>query len=138
MTKEQVIKGAIALIERIAKEKGIEVVDSGTGHGFDGSFWNFTDNSNIPSVKAKNEEYSIELRPFWSSPEIDVRREKADGEELLVLNYSDCVKNSDPDGGYKHTGDFRVHEVRVDARWDYKGCIEDIYRMIEEIEQNAD
>jgi hypothetical protein len=138
MTKEQVIRGAITLIERIAKEKGLEVVNSGTGHGFDGSFWVFTDNSNIPSVKAKSEDFSIELRPFWSSPEIDVIRKKSDGEELLVLNYSDSVKNSDPDGRYEHTGDYRVHEVRVDARWDYKGCIEEVFKMIEEIEQNAD
>lgn len=128
MTKEQIIKGAIALINHIAEERGLIVEDRGTGHAFDNSFWNFTDNSQIPTIVAGDNAFSIELRPFWSSPEIDVRRNADDGEELLIFNFSDSVKI---DGKYQHTEDWHVHEVRVDARWDYKACIEEVYEMID-------
>ena len=128
VTKEQIIKGAIALINHVAKEKGLTVEDRGTGHAFDNSFWNFTDKSQIPTVIASDNVFSIKLRPFWSSPEIDVRRDVDDGEELLIFNFSDSVEK---DGEYRHTGDWHVHEVRVDARWDYKACIEEVYEMID-------
>ena len=130
MTKEQIIKGAIALIKRIAEEKGLSVENKGAGHAFEGSFWEkiFIDKSQIPTVIARNDAFSIELRPFWSSPEIDVRRQVLDGEELLIFNFSDSVGI---DGEYRHTVDWHVHEVRVDARWDYKACIEEVYEMID-------
>ena len=130
MTKGQIIKGAIALIKRIAEEKGLSVENKGTGHAFEGGFWGkiFTDESQIPTVVAGDNAFSIEVRPFWSSPEIDVRRNAEDGEELLIFNFSDSVKI---DGEYRHTEDWHVHEVRVDARWDYKACIEEVYEMID-------
>lgn len=137
MKKEDIIRGAVRLIEKIAGEKGLEVVDMGTGHAFDGSFWEgvLEDDSRIPEVKAAGDGYSIGLRSFWGRPEVDVRRAAEDGEELLVLNYSDFVKNAE--GEYEHTGEFRPHEVRVDARWDYKKCVEDVYEMIAFIEANG-
>ena len=130
MTKEQIIKGAIALIKRVAEEKGLSVEDKGTGHAFEGGFWEkiFRDKSQIPTIVAGDNAFSIELRPFWSSPEIDVRRNADDGEELLIFNFSDSVKI---DEKYQHTEDWHVHEVRVDARWDYKACIEEVYEMID-------
>ena len=138
MEKQQVIKGAILLIKRIAEEKGLEVEDSGTGHGFEGSFWEgiLKDESGIPSVNAANDSYSIGLRSFWGSPEIDIHRVTEEGEELLVLNYSDMVKKKGTND-FTHTGDFRVREVRVEAFWDYKKCINEVYDMIEEIEMYA-
>ena len=135
MTLEQVINGAIRLINRIASEKGIKVVDLGTGHAFDHSFWDFEDKSGIPSVKAKSDDYCIELRPFWSSPEVDVRRKDKDGnEELLIFNYSDYMTNRETDK-LEHTGEYKVHEVRVDSHSDYKKCIEEVYAMIDEVEE---
>ena len=137
MTKEQIIKGAIALIKRLAEEKGLNVEDRGTGHGFEGGFWEkiLQDTSQIPTVVANNDTFSIELRPFWSSPEIDVRRQVLDGEELLIFNFSDYEKK---DGEYQHTDNWRVHEVRVDARWDYKACIEEVYDMIDFVIQSSE
>lgn len=137
MKKTEIIRGAVKLIEKIAEEKGLEVLDLGTGHAFDGSFWDgvLEDDSGIPEVKATAEGYSICLRSFWGSPEVDVRRTVEDGEELLVLNYSDSVKNAE--GKYEHTGNFRPHEVRVDARWDYRKCVEDVYEMISFINENG-
>lgn len=137
MEKKEVIRGALRLIGKIAGEKGLEVVDMGEGHAFDGSFWEgvFEDNSGIPEVKAAGDGFSIGLRSFWGNPEVDVRRAVEDGEELLVLNYSDSVKNAE--GKYEHTGEFRPHEVRVVARWDYRKCVEDVYEMIAFIEANG-
>ena len=137
MKKEEIIRGALKLIEKTAGEKGLEVIDIGTGHAFDGSFWAgvFEDNSGIPEVKAVGDGYSIELRSFWGRPEVDVSRTVEDGEELIVLNYSDSVKNEE--GKYEHTGNFRPHEVRVDARWDYRKCVDEVYEMIAFIEENG-
>lgn len=137
MKKEEVIRGAVKLIEKVAGEKGLEVVDFGTGHAFDGSFWKgvLDDDSGIPEVKAVGMGFLIKLRSFWGRPEVDVRRTAEDGEELLVLIYSDSVKNAE--GKYEHTGNFRPHEVRVDARWDYEKCVEDVYGMIAFIEANG-
>lgn len=137
MTKEQVIKGAIKLIEKKCNEYGMEAENRGTGKAFEGGFWEhiLTDDSNIPNVVAngkyeKGMKYEIELRSFWGSPEVDVRRETDRGEELLIFNFSDSVK--DANGNYIHTGDFRVCEVRVDARGNnYKDCIEEVYEMID-------
>lgn len=135
MNKKEVIGGALKLIEKIAEEKGLEILDIGTGHAFDGSFWAgvLEDDSGIPEVKAKGDGYSIGLRSFWGTPEVDVRRTVDDGEELLVLRFADGVKNAN--GHYEHTGNFRPYEVRVDAMWDYKKCVEDVYEMIEFIEK---
>ena len=132
MTKNEVINGSIALIQRIAAEKGIEVIDSGTGHGFENSFWNFTDNSGIPSVKAETEGFSIELRPFWTSPEIDIRRDSPYGEELLIFNFSDTMRINGK-GKYEHTGNYMVREVRVDCYNNYRELIQEVYAMIDEI-----
>lgn len=134
MTKEQIIRGATALIRKIAKEKNLSVENKGTGHGFDDSFWNFPDTSEIPTIIAWNDVYKIELRPFWSSPEIDVWRQAPSGEELLIFNFSDFKKIN---GKYQHTGNWRVHEVRVDARWDYKACINEVYEMIDFVLREA-
>lgn len=135
MKKEQVIKRMAKLIEEKAEQLGLTVTNNGTGHAFDHSFWNglIEDDSNIPNIVAKKEGYSIKMRSFWGDPELDLRRETADGEELLIFRYSDSVKNADT-GHYDHTGDFRVHEVRVDARWGYVDCITEVYKMIETIE----
>ena len=138
MRKEDVIKGAVALIKQIATEKALEVVDKGVGHAWDGSFWDgiLTDDSNIPNVKAKNGEYSIELRSFWGDPEIDIHRASPYGEELLVLTYSDSVK-TEADEKYRHTGDYMVRQVRVESRSDYKKCVQEVYDMIEKVEEYA-
>lgn len=135
MKKEQVIKGAVKLIKKIAEDKGLTVDDKGTGHAYDGGFWEglLTDDSNIPNVVAKGEGYSIELRSFWGNPEIDVHRTGYYGEELLIFNYSDYEKLKS-DTEYKHTGCFMVQQVRVEAKWDYRACIEEVYSMIERLE----
>ena len=136
MKKDQVIKGAIKLIEQIADEKGVEVINSGTGHGFYNSFWKdwLKDDIGIPAVRAKCDGFCIELRPFWDAPEIDVRIYGEKGEDLLVLNYWDGVQNEET-GKIEHTGDFYVYEIRVDTHGDYMKCIQYIYWMILEIER---
>lgn len=136
MTKEQVIKGCIKLIEKIAEEKGFEVIDQGTGHGFDNSFWNLTDTSGIPTISAKDDNYSILLRPFWSSPEIDIRKQTELGEDLLVFNFSDFIKNKETNE-YEHTGDYSVRAIEVNVRCDHKKAIEEVYQMIDEVERGA-
>lgn len=142
MTKEQVIKGAIKLIEKKCNEYGMEAENRGTGKAFEGGFWEhiLTDDSNIPNVVANGKyndgmKYTIELRSFWGAPEVDIRRKTADGEELLIFNFSDSV--TDENGNYIHTGDFRVCEVRVDARGNYKNCIEEVYEMIDFVEAHG-
>ena len=144
MTKEQVIKGCIKLIEKIAEEKGLEVEDLGVGHGFEGTIWEEVakDISKIPTINAKSADYEIGvqggykigLRPFWSDPEICIRRDTELGEELLIFSFSDDVKNRET-GYYDHTGDFKLHEIRVDVLSDYKACIEEVYEMIEFVEK---
>ena len=119
MTKEQIIKASISYIEKYAEEHNLEVIDNGTGHGFDNTVWKdvLTDDSNIPSISAKNEMYSISLSSFWGSPEICIREETEFGQVLMVLNYSDHVKDNDNnnDKKYKSTGDYEVNQVRVDG-----------------------
>lgn len=143
MTKEQVIKGAIKLIEKKCNEYGMKAENRGTGKAFEGGFWEhiLTDDSNIPNVvaKGKNDKgmaYGIELRSFWGRPEVDISRETADGEEMLIFNFSDSVKDAET-GEYVWTGEFRVHEVSADARWDYKACIEEVYEMIDFVEAHG-
>ena len=130
MTKQKVIFGALKLIEKLADEHGLEVTDHGTGHAFERTFWNgvLKDDSGIPNVVATNDKFSIELRSFWGAPEVDVRRNVEGGEELLIFNFNDSMKIDDK---YEHTGDFEVQQVRVEARHDYKACIEEVYRMID-------
>lgn len=135
MTKQKIINAAISLIRMEAVKRKLEVIDRGTGHAFENTIWNFKDDSGIPNVIGKGEGYSIELRSFWGSPEIDIRRETQEGEELLIFNFSDSVKK---DGSYIHTGDFKPHEIRVDARWDYKQCISEVYAMIDYIKGYKD
>lgn len=144
MTKEQIVKGCIKLIEKIAKEKGLEVENLGTGHGFDRSFWEgyVKDTSEIPTINATSDNYEIGvqggykigLRPFWSDPEICIRRDTELGEELLIFSFSDQVKNRET-RHYDHTGDFKLNEIRVDVYSDYKACIEEVYEMIEFVEK---
>lgn len=134
MTKEQVIKGCTKLIEKIAKEKNLEIENLGTGHAFDNSFWNFKDTSEIPTINAFKEGYKIGLRPFWSNPEVCVRRDTEIGQELLIFTFSDSIKNKEA-SEYDHTGDFKVHEVRVDSYSDYKSCVNEVYEMIEFVEK---
>ena len=143
MTKKQVINGAIKLIEKKCNEYGMEAENRGTGKAFEGGFWEhiLTDDSNIPNVVAKGKyeedmKYEIELRSFWGSPEVDVRRETDRGEELLIFNFSDSVK--DANGNYIHTGEFLPCEVRVDARGNYyRACIEEVYEMIDFVEAHG-
>lgn len=137
MKKEEVVRGAVKLIEKFANDLGLEVEDKGEGHAFDGSFWDgiLTDDSRIPNVRASKDGFSIELRSFWGNPEVDVRRAVVGGDELLVLNFSDSFKNAN--GEYVHTGEFFPHEVRVDAMWDYKACVKEVYDMIAFIENNG-
>ena len=78
--------------------------------------------------------YKIGLRPFWLDPEICIRRDTEQGEELLVFFFSDRVKNRET-GHYDRTGDFKLNEIRVDVYSDYKACIEEVYKMIEFVEK---
>ena len=137
MTKEQTIKACYALIEREAKEKGLEIIDKGTGHGFDNTFWNIKDTSEIPTVVASSEDYFIEMRSFWGAVEIDVRKKLVIGEELLIFNYDDSVKQKN--NKYVRTGDFRVCEVRVDGvRRNYMDAIRDVTEMIDFVESHKE
>ena len=138
MEKQKIINAMIKLIHEIAKEKDLEITDLGLGHGNDGTFWEkLPDTSGIPTIEAKNDKYSIELRPFWSSPEIDIRRETDYGEELLVITYSDMIKNNET-GEYEHTGNFQLDQVRVDGtHGNYQKCIAYVYWIAYEIEKEA-
>ena len=97
MTKEKIINAILAFINEKAKELDLTVVDEGTGHAFDNSFWKgiAVDDSNIPSVTASNDSYSIKLRSFWGSPELDIRKtiekEEEVKHELYVITFSDSV-----------------------------------------------
>lgn len=132
MKKNDVIAGSIRLIKRVADKKKLTITNRGTGHAFDGSAWEnlIADTSNIPNIIAKKDGYSIELRSFWGNPEIDIRRRRPYGEELLVLNFSDSVIDGNK---IIHTGEFRVNEVRVDGTHNYKRAINDVYKIIDEI-----
>ena len=132
MKKKDIIARSIELIKKIADKKRLTIKNNGTGHAFDNSFWKdmFVDDSNIPNIIAEKDGYSIELRSYWGNPEIDVRRHRPYGEELLVLNFSDSVEKENK---YIHTGEFRVNEVRVDGTHNYKRAINDVYKMIDEI-----
>lgn len=136
-TKEEIIKGAIAVIERIAKEKNLEINNRGTGHAYEGTVWKgiLEDESGIPNVIAKSDEFRIELRSLWDSPEIVVRRKVYKGEELLVLTFNDQI--ADGSGNYVHTGKFRVGEVRVDSCTNYRKCVNEVYRLIKEVKQKG-
>lgn len=135
MTKSEVIKGMIALIEMVAERENLTIDNKGVGHAFDNSFWNFEDTSEIPTIDAINEDgtYKIGMRPFWSFPEICVRRQSDMGEEMLIFSFSDYVKTP-TDDSYEHTYDYEVHEVvhevRVDSHTDYKELINETYDMI--------
>lgn len=133
MKKETVLHGMINLIRKKARELKLTVEDRGTGHAFDNSFWKglIEDDSGIPNIKAKSDQYSIELRSFWGSPEIDIRQKTDLGEELLIFHYSDYeIRN----GEYQHTGDYHVGEVRVDSHSDYRSLINEVYKMIDYVE----
>ena len=137
MTKDQVIKGAVALIQHFTELKGLDVWNKGTGHAFDNTVWKgiAEDNSNIPNVSAKGADFEIELRSFWGSPEIDVHRATPFGEQLLIFRLGDGVKTA-ADEKYRHTGNYFVSEVRVDTPCfgDYRRCIEEVYSMINFVE----
>jgi len=132
MKKKDIVSRAIGFIRKTADKKKLTIVNNGTGHAFDNTVWNglLKDESEIPNIIAKKDGYSIELRSFWGSPEIDIRRRRPHGEELLVLNFSDSIKEGDE---YVHTGEYRVSEVRVDGAYNYKRAINDVYKMIDEI-----
>jgi len=132
MTKSEVIKGMVALIDMVAKRENLTIDNKGVGHGFDNSFWDFKDTSEIPTIDAVNADgtYKIGMRPFWSSPEICVRRKTNRGEELLIFHFSDFERTS-IDGEYVHTGEYRIGEVRVDSKSDYKNLISETYDMID-------
>lgn len=142
MTKEQVIKGAYALIKREADKRNLEIMDRGTGHGFEDTFWEdkIHDNSEIPNIIAgqKEDGYSIELRSFWGSPEIDIRIDYPNGQQLLIFNFSDSIKRGEH---YKDTGDFQICQIRVDGcnnvPCTYKSAIEEVYEMIAYIEEKG-
>lgn len=138
MEKQKIINAAIQLIHNIAKEKNLEITDLGLGHGNDGTFWEkLPDKSGIPTVTAKGIGYSIKLRPFWDSPEIDIRRGTDNGEELLVITYSDKVKNNET-GEYESTGNFKLDQIRVDGtHGNYRECITDVYWVAYELERLA-
>lgn len=138
MTKEQVVRGIIGMIERVARDKGITPRCVGVGSGYSGTIWEglFKDDSGIPKVYAQGDGFSIELRPFWGNPEVDVRRAVDGGEDLIVLNWSDRVKRPD-NGEYVSTGLFRLNEVRVDSRGRCRECIEEAYGMADEVERYA-
>lgn len=136
MKKEDIIYGATKLIERISKEKGLVVNNKGVGHGNDNTLWEgiLKDESGIPTITASGDGYEITLRPFWSSPEIDVRIPTANGEELVIFNYSDLIKNNET-GQYDYTGDFYLHEFRVDGHDNQAELILEIFSMAQEIER---
>lgn len=129
MTKETIIEGCLSVIKRISEEKELQVTDNGTGHAFDGSFWEglITDNSNIHNVVAEGEGYCIELRSFWGNPELDIRRAVRDGDELIVITFSDFANG-------KQTGDYTVHQIRIDGvHDDYKKALQEAVALVDEI-----
>lgn len=138
MTKEQVIKGAYALIKREADKRNLEIINRGTGHGFEDTIWEdkISDESKIPNIVGIKEGYKIELRSFWESPEIDVRIDYPEGQLLLILNFSDTIKDG---RHYKDTGDFQICQIRVDGcnhvPCSYKDAIEEVYEMIDYIKE---
>lgn len=140
MTKNEVIKGMVALIDMVAKRENLTIDNKGVGHGFDNTVWKTVakDTSEIPTIDAVNADgtYQIGMRPFWSSPEICVRRKTNRGEELLIFHFSDYKKTS-IDGEYVHTGNYTVGEVRVDSKSDYKKLIDETYEMIDYVVEHG-
>lgn len=136
MTKKEVIDAMVRLIQKIAYNKGVQVVDKGCGHAFDYSFWKgiLTDDSGIPSIMASDNDLSIELRSVWGYPELLVRRNAEKCEDLLTIRYSDFEIVGEE---YVHTGDYKVREIRINGYNNYKSCINEICKMIEEIEKDV-
>lgn len=92
MRKQDICRAMATIIKEKAEELGLVVLYNGTDHAFDNSFWEniLTDDSDIPEIIASNNSYKIEMRSFWSSPELDIRKSYEGGrEDLLVLTYSD-------------------------------------------------
>ena len=132
MKKEILVKAIIEVIRQKAEQMCLQVENRGEGHGYDGTVWKdiLTDNSEIPNIIAKNEkgDYSIQLRSYWGKPEIGIRVKG----ELMVLNYSDVVK--DENGDFINTGDYAVYGVEVHT-YNYKTRLEGIYALIESISE---
>ena len=134
MKKEKLIEGCVKFIKRIAIEKELKYENMGTGHGFDNTIWNFKDNSEIPTVKAFGKGYVIEFCPILgASPEISIRRDSKNGEELLVVRWSDLEKSNDGEE-YHNTGEYSVYEVTVCSK-NYKKVMSDLYYIISEVEK---
>lgn len=92
MKKEHIVQALAEYIEDMSSIHNLTVINKGTGTAFDYSFWKglFKDESDIPDIIAKNDDMFIELRSFWSSPELDIRkRTERETQTLQVLNFSD-------------------------------------------------
>lgn len=92
MKKEHIVQALAEYIEDMSSIHNLAVTNRGTGTAFDYSFWKglLKDNSGIPDIIAKNDDMFIELRSFWDSPELDIRKRTERGMQTLqVLNFSD-------------------------------------------------
>lgn len=138
MKKEHIVKAMIEIIKNKTESLNLNVEDKGTGHAFENTFWDglIEDKSDIPEIKAYNDNYSIGLRSFWGSPELCIRRhsEANNGkEEMLILCYSDFEYDDIEHTSYTHTDNFYVDEIRCNTHGNYKACIDEIYDIIEQI-----
>lgn len=78
MKKEHIVQALAEYIEDMSSIHNLAVTNRGTGTAFDYSFWKglLKDNSGIPDIIAKNDDMFIELRSFWDSPELDIRKKR--------------------------------------------------------------
>lgn len=51
---------------------------------------------------------------------------------MLIFNYTDTVRCDD--GRFKHTGDYKIRQIRVDCDGDYKNRIEEMYSIIDQLQ----
>ena len=132
MKREILIKRAVALVEKIAKDNNMKINNQGLGTDGKDTAWAglFPDNSQIPRIVCENEELDLylELRPVFGALEIDWRNNHESLSELLVLQYSCSEKTLVGDKWeFVKTDDFKLSEVRATSL----GGIEIIEHWIE-------
>jgi hypothetical protein len=129
MNKDALIIRITKMVYGTAFDKGLDVENKGLGHQYDNTVWKgFKDNSGIPTIVAKKDDYSIKFDPIWDSMQICIRRKGNNGkDEMLIVQFSDTEIKGD---NIIHTGDFQVSEVRVAAH-NYRKCIDEVYEMID-------
>lgn len=118
MEKEHLINGCFAVVERIAGEKGLTIEKNGDG------------------IVATGKGFSVRFRTLVGEhvmPELVITRPISKGEEMIVINFSDRVKNPDTDC-YDSTGEFEVHQVRIDGPHDdYMKTLLEVHALIDDI-----